>query len=352
MSGNAVQRGEFSIADKYIRAEALLKCGADLVIELPFPWSSASAEYFASAGVSIINNFCDTLIFGSESGNIEMLSNVAEAVSSEKFTSEYNTRISTGERSAALYYEMIKEKTNNELSSNDILGVEHIKAARKLNLTMNFETIPRQGDRYLCETVNDRLYPSATAIRKLWMEGKFDETKQYIPDDAVDIYENAMLSGDIVDQERIDDLMISFFRLNDGKTFSHIAGSGGIENRICSMAKKAHNLNKLMELTKNKRYTDSHIRRVMLYCMAGVMKEDLESVPKEALLLATNSKGTELLSAVRKKQNIKIITKPADLDMKLRQNILNNRLENLYSMVFNPKKESESYLKKKPYISK
>ena len=138
MSGNTVQRGEFAIADKYLRAEALLQCGADLVIELPFPWSCSSAEYFSKAGMSIISNFCDTLIFGSESGNIEMLSNVAEAVSSEKFTSEYNTRISTGERSAALYYEMIKEKANSELSSNDILGVEYIKAARKLNLTMNF----------------------------------------------------------------------------------------------------------------------------------------------------------------------------------------------------------------------
>ena len=45
MSGNTVQRGEFAVADKYLRAEALLKCGADLVVELPFPWCSGSAEH-------------------------------------------------------------------------------------------------------------------------------------------------------------------------------------------------------------------------------------------------------------------------------------------------------------------
>ena len=78
MSGNATQRGELAITDKYTRAEAALCGGADLVLELPFPWSSASAESFALAGISVLNSFCDTVIFGSECGDIELLKKIAE----------------------------------------------------------------------------------------------------------------------------------------------------------------------------------------------------------------------------------------------------------------------------------
>ena len=73
MSGNSTQRGELAITDKYLRAEAAIKCGADLVLELPFPWCSASAEYFALAAVSIAGAIGDSLLFGSECGDITRL---------------------------------------------------------------------------------------------------------------------------------------------------------------------------------------------------------------------------------------------------------------------------------------
>ena len=52
MSGSAVQRGELAAQDKYARAEAAVRCGCDLVLELPAPWSCSGAEFFAGAGVS------------------------------------------------------------------------------------------------------------------------------------------------------------------------------------------------------------------------------------------------------------------------------------------------------------
>ena len=79
MSGNAVQRGELAIADKYGRAKSAIENGADLVLELPFPWSSASAEYFALAGIKALAPFCDAIIFGSECGDIEILKRAASS---------------------------------------------------------------------------------------------------------------------------------------------------------------------------------------------------------------------------------------------------------------------------------
>lgn len=45
MSGNFLQRGEPAIVDKWARAEAALKNGVDIVVELPFSWAVQSADY-------------------------------------------------------------------------------------------------------------------------------------------------------------------------------------------------------------------------------------------------------------------------------------------------------------------
>ena len=62
MSGNFVQRGGSAVRDKYERAKDAASAGADLVVELPFPWCSAPAEFFARAGVTIASALgADTL---------------------------------------------------------------------------------------------------------------------------------------------------------------------------------------------------------------------------------------------------------------------------------------------------
>ena len=85
MSGNATQRGELAVLDKYTRAKAAIASGADLVLELPYPWSSASAEYFATAGIKALTPYCDAIIFGSECGDIELLNMAAEKAMTEVY---------------------------------------------------------------------------------------------------------------------------------------------------------------------------------------------------------------------------------------------------------------------------
>ena len=55
MSGNFVQRGDAAIFDKHLRAKAAVLGGADLVLELPAVYSSASAEFFAKGAVKILD---------------------------------------------------------------------------------------------------------------------------------------------------------------------------------------------------------------------------------------------------------------------------------------------------------
>lgn len=83
MSGNFVQRGDAAVAHKHARAEMAVRCGADLVLELPTPWAMASAERFAAGGVALLTStgVVSHLAFGSECGNLTALQAAEAALS-------------------------------------------------------------------------------------------------------------------------------------------------------------------------------------------------------------------------------------------------------------------------------
>ena len=110
MSGNAVQRGELAALDKYTRAKAAVLCGADLVLELPYPWSSSSAESFAACGVEILSHFCDNIIFGSECGDIKYLKGAADVSDTDSFGEAYNALLKSGEGAAKAYFPCLRGK--------------------------------------------------------------------------------------------------------------------------------------------------------------------------------------------------------------------------------------------------
>ena len=90
MSGNYVQRGGVAITDKGIRARCAVESGANLVLELPFPFSMSSAEYFAKSAIHILDSIgcVDYVSFGSESGSVEDITKIAEIMLSKEFENE------------------------------------------------------------------------------------------------------------------------------------------------------------------------------------------------------------------------------------------------------------------------
>lgn len=351
MSGNTVQRGEFAIADKYTRAEALLKCGADLVLELPYPWSCSSAEKFAEAAILILRNFCDTVIFGSECGDISLLNRVAKEAASTEFRENYNARLSEGEPAARLFFDMLKNVSGCDFGSNDILGIEYIKSSINLKTELTFVTVKRVGDGYTYLAISNEAYPSAMSIRKLWHEGNTEDLEKYIPTEACELYKNAIHNGNITDTAALDLILLSFFRLHNGTDFENIAGAnGGLANRICEMSHKARSMDELLKLVKTKRYTDANIRRTIMHCLSGVTKQNIDELPSETLLLAANTRGRELLAMNRKKRGFHVVTKPADLDMSLPQNILSEKIDSVFTLLLKDINSSDSFVKKGPYI--
>ena len=96
MSGDFVQRGAPAVFHKYMRTRMALLSGAGLVLEMPVFGSVASAEDFASCGVSLAakTGAADFLSFGSESGDLNFLERQAALYEAE--TPEVSARIREG----------------------------------------------------------------------------------------------------------------------------------------------------------------------------------------------------------------------------------------------------------------
>lgn len=334
MSGNAVQRGELAMFDKYKRAELAVKRGADLVLELPYPYSAASAEYFATAGVKLLAPFCDAIIFGSECGDIELLKRAAEISLSDSFSCEFEAKKKDGEGAAAAYFSLLEAKIGIALSSNDILGVEYIKAAKKHSLKLEFFTVKRQGSAYRDDALENGKIPSASAIRRAVSNGDFDALEA-LDGELLSLIKELSDSGEITDMKLLERAYLAYFRLIDPASISGFAEcDGGVAERICMAARESCDLEGFFDAVRTKRYTDAKLRRAMLFAITGVDKDSLSSAPEYTCLLAANGSGRELLAANKKLKNssVRVITKPADAPHETRQFVLDEKLNSLFTL--------------------
>ena len=351
MSGNSTQRGQIAVADKYLRAEAALRGGADLVLELPYPWCSASAEFFADAAVYIASFFCDTLFFGSEKGDIEALLRAAKICESESFTEAYKRRTADGEGAGAVFASLLGECGATALGSNDLLGISYIRSVLRKRYDMNVKTTQRLGSAYNDDTLTEGELPSASAVRRLMSVGELEAALSCLPEASSRLLLEAAERGEIASNSEMLDAALMYFRINGGENFDSIAEcGGGLANRICAAAREARCGEELIELTKTKVYTNARIKRALLYCMTGVGEAMMRARPEYTLLLAANDKGRELLSQNRKSGGIRVVTKPADAPQESEQYRLSSKLEAIYTLSLENKKSASDALKKSAYI--
>ena len=349
MSGNTLQRGEFAAADAYARAEAAVRCGADLVLELPFPWCSGSAEQFSRGAISILKDICDTVIFGSECGDLAKLTRAAEIATSDGFREEYRALLSEGAPAAESYFSLLAKYGVEDLHSNDLLGVEYLRAARELSAELSFLTVRREGADYRQTELSHDTYPSALAIRRLWHEGRFDEGDAYLPEAAAEIFQRERDSW--ISPEALDRTVLSYFRMHGASDFSEVVGAeGGVVNRICEAARSSRSLDELLEKIRTKRYTDARLRRQILFCLAGVRSSDLSSLPQYTTLLAASEKGRTILSQQRKNEGLRVVTRLSDAPKDTPQFTLGERISSVISLSMTPIADDDWQYRKLPYF--
>ena len=339
MSGCFVQRGEAAIAHPYARAEILVRTGADAVVELPFPYSASSAEFFGAAGVDILSRLgVNELWFGSECGDLELLSRMADAADDPAFLASYTETAHGNGGTARAYFDCLQAFCGADACSpNDILAVSYLRAIKKCAHPMRPVTVKRQGSGYSETALKKDAFPSATALRRTWREDGLDVIVPFLPDacDAV-LQREASQHRAPADLHHAERLILGTLRALSADTMETYEGlSGGLAGRLKSAAENAHSLDELLSLATTKKYPDARLRRGILAAMVGVTAEDVRAKASYVRLLAANKSGCAYLAALRHASEIAVVTRQGDLPTDAsteRQHALEAREKSLYSL--------------------
>lgn len=348
MSGSFVQRGDTAVTDKYDRAAAAVRSEADLVLELPFPWSCASAAYFAAAGVHILSALgIGNIAFGSESAELSRLRAAADAADADE---GYAPDASQG--SAAAYFARIEGALGDgeRLPPNDILGVEYIRAARRLGTATEFIVIKRAGAGFH-DTDASAALPSATAMRAAILRGELPEG---LTEASAEILRAAIAAGRApATLGALGTAALWRFRSGGAELGRYAECGGGVSGRLVRAAAESGNLADMLTAAATKKYTSARLRRAVIFALAGVMKADLDALPSYTTVLASNARGRSFLAAARKKAGITVLTRPSaalrvEGDAARRQTELLLASEGLYSLALPVPCPAGSFLRQTP----
>ena len=346
MSGSFVQRGEPAIFDKYRRTKAALLAGADLVLEMPVAFSTASAHEFAAYGVALLSAIgVDAVVFGSECGQIETLKQAAYALNHE--SAEFRERLQKGLK-AGLTYPQARAKALEETqadrtsvenvddfhantdvseshiwssvlnSPNNILGIEYLRAAEALHSPMEFYTISREGSGYHEDTLTDAKFPSASAIRGIVRNSLskdkdlLDILASHLPAVTHPAYTGAV-------PVFVDDFseLLNAAVLQMQATFSIADLSPELAARLAKPPYCPLSFEERIQTLKTRQLTYTRVSRALLHLVLGMREEDIsrwkdESYALYARILGFRRQSSPLLSCLHKKSSIPLITKMAD----------------------------------------
>ena len=296
MSGNFVQRGKPAIIDKTLRAKAAIRCGADLVLELPAEYALSSAEGFAAGGVRILKEFCDGLCFGAEYADKDTLMNTAKALLSEEFRPLLKAQLEKGcsfPTARQLALEQMGLDGSILESPNNILAVEYCKAILSQKAQMEPLPIFRGGNYH--DELPDTDNPSATAVRNLMLGAR--DWKSCIPEAIWDIYETAA----IYDLRAGDRAILAKLRTMTDAEFENLPyGSEGLWRKLMHASRSCATLEEIIAATKSKRYTRTRIDRMILCAFLGLSLQDLLTPPPYVRILAFTDHGRSVLRQARK----------------------------------------------------
>ncbi|MCR5458208.1 MAG: nucleotidyltransferase family protein [Clostridiales bacterium] len=347
MSGNFTQRGIPAVVSKYSRAEMAIKGGADLVLELPFPYSSCNADLFCSAGVHIADKlgFVDTLAFGSESGDIKMLRKTAEYYLSDEYRIIQDDILSKGGTRLSSVY------GSDEFGSNDILGIGYIKAVLETKSRIEPIAIKRIG--LNSNDVSGEGFKSSKSIRNS-INDCITNAKESVPDYVFSILNREYSVGAYSIEDKLFFTFQSILRMKKAEDISGcVELNDELANRIISSVNKSVCFKELIEDIRTKIYSESKVMRALLMASLGVIKEEI-SYPCYTVLLGANENGRSLLKQFKKEINIPVITKQADyteFGSKVASEFeLLKRADSIWNLSLKDTKESGAEMKKTPFI--
>ena len=326
MTGNYTERGDVAIIDKWKRTEIALKYGIDIIVELPYPFATQSADYFSYGGITLLEKLkVDKVIFGSESDNIDDLKIIAETqLNNEELDKLVKIYSKMGKNYPTAISQAIYDLTEKKVETpNDLLGVSYIKTILKYNYKIKPETIKRINNYHEKELVNE--ISSATAIRNALKEGK--DISNQIPKEELNYLNDLHFIEDYFP-------IIKYKLITENDLSKYQTVDEGIDQLLKKAAVKAKDYDELINLVKSKRYTYNKITRMLLHILCNFTKEKAKKYDKinYIRILGLNKKGREYLNSIKKELDIPLISKiTRDKDEMLEYEIETTKIYDIYT---------------------
>lgn len=329
MSGNFMQRGAPALLDKFTRARMALENGADLVLELPTCYSASSAEFFARGSVALFDKLgiIDHLCFGSECGNIEVLSKIAEIfyTEPEPYAESLRCNLRKGmsfpiaRTWALLQYAPSLSDDKDVLSSpNNILGIEYLKALMSRNSRITPFTTTRVGADYHDKRLGTNQC-SALAIRQSVAAGHdLSYLAAQMPESAYELlrdflaHRKPLFADDFsaaLQYKLLTEYSSGYDRYQDI--------SSDLSDRIRNSLPSFAGYTSFCDLLKSKDMTYTRISRCLLHILLNMTKEEFENCRTQdyisyARVLGFRKNATPLLTEIKKHSSVPLITSLAD----------------------------------------
>lgn len=342
MSGDYTQRGVPSIVSKEVRTRMALMAGADAVFELPVQYATASAEYFASGAVSLLNSLgcVDHILFGTENGDIEEIQKIASILNDEpdEYKKELQKSLKRGlnfasARDAALKKLITIGNSTTLIGSNNILGIEYCRALMASGSNITALTIKREGSDYNEEELADN-FSSASSIRKVLESGmertKKDTTQntnnelnssvkasleQNIPADILDL----LLSQNKYNclDNYSDYLHYKLLSERDNGFISYADIHRDLSDKIIKNLPKFTTISDFAQLLKSKDLTYTRIQRSLLHILLGITQETMDMLkennyPTYIRLLGFKKDSSALLAQIKESAAAPVISRMSD----------------------------------------
>ena len=341
MSPTFTERGEISVINKFDKTEVALNYGVDIVVELPFPFASQSADIFAKGAVSLLNHLkCEYLVFGSESNDVDLLQSLAKTqINDSKYDSLVKEYLDSGLNYPTAMGKALKEINGNTIiEPNDLLGLSYIKEIIKNNYNITPTTIKRTNN-YHSLKISGKVI-SASAIRNLIEEKK--SFKKYVPKFAyqfIDKYDHSDKLFELLKYKIISTNDLSIYQTVDE----------GIEHRIKKYINTCNNLKDLIEHIKTKRYTYNKISRMIIHILCDFTKNDADNFKDISYIriLGFSNNGQKYLQQLKKDINVPIITNPRNSKDTMLE--LEHKVTDIYNLITN---ENINDRLEKPIIKK
>lgn len=302
LSSCFMQRGEASILNKWDKTRLAIESGVDLVLELPFAFATQYQDIFAKGALTILNHLkIDTLVFGSECNDIELLKNLASIqLKDESYNYLVKRYLDLGLNYPTSLSKALFDITGVKLDKpNDLLALAYVKEIIKNNYDIEPFSIRRTSDYHNSNLDSDIV--SASTIRKLLKDGV--NVNNYLPYNIYDYLSEidedkyfALLKYQIINNI---DCLDKFQTVDEG-----------IENRIIKYINMVNSKEELILKVKSKRYTYNKINRMFTHILTNFTKEDAKNLEIEYLrVLGFNTRGKNYLNKIKKDIDIPIINK-------------------------------------------